>query len=181
MKKVVAVDVDLTVVNSAKEWARWYFNLTGHDLGEISSENNDIETLMKNHNDPMEFWRKPDLYDNMEPIPESVVFLDKIVELGIDVVFVSACYPSHENSKRLFLKRNFKFEHGFISTSDKHFVRCDYFIDDYKKYCRQMVGKAKVFQIVSDINSSSDGEFPYVGWEEIYEAIKEDFKEDFKE
>lgn len=175
MSKIVAVDVDLTVVDSVTPWKAWYTKLTGHDLGNLTSENNDMETMMKNHSDPMKFWRQEDLYDELSPIQESVKALKKINDMGYKIIFVSACQPEHEYSKRMFLGRNFPFMAGFVSTGDKQYVTCDYFIDDYKKYCRQMMGKAKVFHIKTEINSSSNGEFPYVDWEEIVEMIEEDF------
>lgn len=175
MKKILAIDVDLTVVDSLSFWKNWYTKITGHDLGEVSSENNDVETFMKYHDDPLEFWRKADLYDDMMPLTEATKYVKKLKELGLEIIFVSSCYPEHERSKRFFLQRNFPYMDGFISTSDKNYVKCDYFVDDYEKYCRQMLGKAMVFQIKTELNSPSKGEFPYVEWWEIYEYIREDF------
>lgn len=172
MAKIIAIDVDLTVVDSVSPWKQWYTNLTGHDLGEITSDSNDLETLMKNHNDPLQFWRKPDLYDSMEPIKEAVLYIGLLKDLGFTIIFVSACMPEHEQSKRFFLQRNFPYMDGFISTGDKSFIRCDYFVDDYKKYCRQMLPHADVFHIKTEINSACD-EFPYVDWYQIYNSIKE--------
>jgi len=173
MNKVLAIDVDLTVVDAVTPWKEWYQSLTGHELGDLSSENNDLETLMKQHSDPLEFWRKADLYDNLSAYPESIQYITKLKEeFDLDIVFVSACFPEHERSKRMFLQRNFKFDFGFISTSDKNFVRCDYFVDDYKLYCRQLKKYSQVYQIISPLNSSSDGEFPYLDWEGIYNCIK---------
>ena len=171
MNKILAIDVDLTVVDTVTPWKEWYTNLTGHELGEITSDSNDLETLMKNHNDPLQFWRKPDLYDNLKPLDDALEYIPKLKDLGLDIVFVSACMSEHEQSKRFFLQRNFPYMDGFISTGDKSFVRCDYFVDDYKKYCRQMMKHATVFHIKTDLNTQSD-EFPYVNWEEIYEMIK---------
>jgi 5'(3')-deoxyribonucleotidase len=140
-------------------------------LGEITSDSNDLETLMKNHNDPLQFWRKPDLYDNLKPLDDALIYIPKLKELGLEIIFVSACMPEHEQSKRFFLQRNFPFMGGFISTGDKSFVRCDYFVDDYKKYCRQMKDHAHVFHIKTELNTPSE-EFPYVTWEEIYNRIR---------
>ena len=175
---IIAIDVDLTVVDTVTPWKEWYTKLTGHDLGEITSENNDLETLMKQHNDPLKFWRKPDLYDDLKPIPEAELYIHELKKLDTEIVFVSACMPEHEESKRMFLRRNFKFQHGFVSTSDKQYVKCDYFIDDYKKYCEMMIGNSKVFQIKTSLNSPDiEGRFPYVDWEEIYEHIKLDLEQ----
>jgi 5'(3')-deoxyribonucleotidase len=172
MNKILAVDVDLTVVDTVTPWKQWYTKLTGHDLGEISSENNDLENMMKRHADPLVFWKDPKLYDELPPIPEAVEYLGKLNELGIDIIFVSACFPEHEQSKRMFVDRSFPYNKGFISTADKSYVRCDYFVDDYKKYCKQMGELAIVFHIKTELNSPSE-EFPYVTWKEIYEMIKD--------
>ena len=178
---VIAVDVDLTVVDSVTPWKAWYTKLTGHDLGEVTSENNNLEEMMKNHNDPMQFWRQPDLYDNLQPIKEAVRALKKLHNMGYKIIFVSACQPEHEVSKRMFLGRNFPYHDGFISTGDKKHVACDYFIDDYKKYCRQQNDRATVFQIKTELNSSSNGEFAYVDWEEIVEIMEEEFSKGYNE
>lgn len=171
MPKILAIDVDLTVVDTVSPWKIWYTNLTGHDIGEITSDSNDLETLMKNHNDPLQFWRKPDLYDNLTALDDALKYIPMLKELGLEIIFVSACIPEHEQSKRFFLQRNFPFMDGFISTGDKSYVRCDYFVDDYKKYCRQMLKQAHVYHIKTELNTPSD-EFPYVNWKEIYEDIK---------
>ena len=173
MKKILAVDVDLTVVDAVTPWRIWYKNLTGHDIGEVTAENNDLESLMHQHHDPLSYWRSNTLYDNLEPFPEAVKALESLSE-HVDIIFVSACFPEHEQSKRLFLKRNFPFMKGFISTHDKQYSKCDYFVDDYKKYCNQLheVG-VKVYQIKTALNSPSDL-FPYLTWEEIEQDIIKD-------
>ena len=176
MRKIIGVDVDLTVVDVVTEWVKWYKDITGHELNEISRENNNIQDIMTQHDDPMKYWRKEDLYDNASPYPEAIKYLTKLSK-DFDIIFISACLPEHETSKKHFLKRNFKFMKGFISTENKNFVRCDYFIDDNKKYCRQLLPYAKVFQIKSFLNSCSN-EFPYLTWEEIYNSISSDKNSD---
>jgi len=174
MEKIIAIDVDLTVVDTVSPWKDWYHKLTGHDIGEISSENNDLETLMKRHDDPLKFWRDPKLYDDLMALEPALYFIEKIHDLGVKVVFVSACMPEHESSKKFFLRRNFPYMEGFISTADKRFVKCDYFVDDYRRYCDEMYEEGvNVFQIKTSLNSPSD-KYPYCTWDVIYEMIKED-------
>ncbi len=177
IRKILAVDVDLTVVDAVTPWVGWYKNLTGEDLGDISSENNNLEEMMHAHHDPLEFWKKKDLYDNLEPFSSAVLYL-KALSKYVDIIFVSACKPEHEQSKKFFLKRNFPYMKGFISTHEKHFIKCDYFVDDYKKYIREVSETgAKCYQIKSQLNSSSDGEFPYMEWHEIYKDITGDMED----
>lgn len=170
-RKIIGVDVDLTVVNPVPGWLSWYKSLTGHELTSLQEFN--LEHLMTEHHDPMEFWKNPKLYDDLIPIENSVESLKKIKELGYDIVFVSHCYPEHFNSKKLFLKRNFPFADGFVDTADKRFVQCDIFIDDYKKYLRQVKeynSNCWCIQIESQLNSK--GEFLYGNWNDILKAIE---------
>lgn len=138
MRKVIGVDVDLTVVDTLHPWIGWYYKLTGHNVEEeMKSYEYGIEELMHNHNDPMAFWKKSDLYDDLQPIvgsKEALFHLSK----HFDIVFVSASFPEHTMSKEFFLKRHFPFMKGFVSTRQKGFVKCDYFIDDYTKYLNQV-------------------------------------------
>jgi len=171
--KIIGVDVDLTVVDTVSPWTEWYFKLTGHDIGEITSENNDIENLMHNHSDPLLFWKDPKLYDELCPIYGAVETLQKLKDEGYEILFISSCFPEHETSKRLFLRRWFNFDHGFVSTSDKQYIKCDFFIDDFKKYCKLVSEKqpeCKVFQINSGINNKSDFEFG--NWDDFYDFVQ---------
>lgn len=174
--KVIGIDVDLTVVNPVPSWLEWYKSKTGHDLNdEITDQESNLETLMHRHHDPLSFWRDPNLYDELEPIENSVESITKLYDAGYKIVFISSCFPEHHNSKKLFLKRNFNFPHGFINSGDKGYVRPDIFIDDYKKYLR-LVREGNpdcdCIQIQSPINSESiDGEFPYLTWDGIVKRI----------
>jgi len=175
-KLKVLVDVDLTLVDSKKHWLDWYFNLTGHDISnEISKDSHNIEELMHNHYDPYAFWKKPNLYDDMIPFTSSVEVLTYLHNRGCEIIFCSACFPEHENSKKMFLQRNYKFPFKFVSTKDKGAVRCDYAIDDYKKYLDDIQEgnpDAKMFHIKTDINS--EGKYEYVDWYDIKKIIAKD-------
>lgn len=169
---IIGVDVDLTVVESVDPWRAWYEKLTGHDLGEITDVNNDLQSLMHKHSDPLAFWKQKDLYDDMEAFQHAINTLSLMHEKGAIIIFVSSCFPEHESSKRMFLQRNFPFMEGFISTSDKQFVKMDYFIDDYKKNLRavkEFQPECGCFHIQSKINSK--GEFPYGDWTTFFEFI----------
>ena len=58
--------IDLTVVDTLNPWLEWYRYKTGHNLtlkGEDHGMN--VQKLMINHSVPLDFWRKSDLYDNL--------------------------------------------------------------------------------------------------------------------
>jgi 5'(3')-deoxyribonucleotidase len=172
--KIIGVDVDLTVVDVLTEWIDWYKNLTGHDISEeIKNVSYNVEDLMKKHFDPLSFWRKPDLYDNLEPIPEAVKYLKLLKQKGFKIVFASSCFPEHETSKKLFLKRNFPVD-GFLSTSDKQFVTCNYFIDDYDKYLNKINefnSNIKCFRIDSLLNKDKPTKWNNGTWEDFYNFV----------
>lgn len=138
MRKIIGIDVDLTVVDALTPWVEWYKDLTGHDISEEMLElDYGLEELMHQHASPLDFWKKSDLYDNLEPISSSKVNIDILSE-HFDIIFISACFPEHAQSKEYFLKRNFPYLKGFINTQSKGFVRCDYYVDDYGKYLKQV-------------------------------------------
>ncbi len=171
--KIIGVDVDLTVVDSVTPWKKWYLDLTGHDLGEITSVNSNIQDMMHQHSDPLSFWKNP-IYDNLEAFQDAIEVLTVLNAEGYRIVFISACFPEHTESKRMFLRRNFNFEHGFIATHDKQYCRVDFFIDDYMKYCK-LVKDANpgctVFQHKTAINET--GDHPYGTWDDFYRLIQE--------
>ena len=168
------VDVDDTVAPSMREWVKWYFELTGHELTDdlrTNGKTNDILDLMHKDSDPMRFWRQPDLYKSMEPRAGSVETLKELSEY-YDIIFCSATMAEHMYSKEMFLMKHFGFHKGFVSTRTKGLVKADVFIDDYKKYLRDV----KEYQPDCDCiqiktKLSNKGEFPLLDWWEIKDRL----------
>ncbi len=173
-RKVILVDVDVTVVDTATSWADWYTTLTNHDIFEdLKGYSKNICDIMHSHHDPMEYWRKHDLYDTLEPFPNSVAVLTRLSE-RFDIVFVSHCQPEHQRSKEYFLKRFFKFDYGFVSTGQKELVYCDYAIDDYHRYLQNIMKKQPdvtpiMHKTMLNVN---DEEFVRMDWIEIEEFME---------
>lgn len=137
-KKILAVDVDLTVVDTLTPWVNWFRSKTGIVLGSNHMNQYDIVPVMKKlcadvgiHGfDPFDFWKSPNLYDNMLPLRDSQSSLAYMTSANnIELVFVSHCVPEHESSKRLFLSKFFG-KHLFVSAKDKWLVNYDGIIDD---------------------------------------------------
>lgn len=91
--------------------------------------------------DPMDWWRNPDLYAKMTPLPGAVEFLTNLKAAlkekfeDVELVAVSKCEPEHERSKRQFINHHFpNMFAGFISTDEKHMLAGDCLIDDNPKY-----------------------------------------------
>lgn len=92
-------------------------------------------------NDPMDWWRRPDLYAKMNPLPGAFEFLVNLKKLlledfdNVEFIAVSKCEPEHERSKRQFVYDKFPgIFNGFVSTDEKHLLAGDVLIDDNPKY-----------------------------------------------
>jgi 5'(3')-deoxyribonucleotidase len=173
-KPILAVDVDLTVVDTITHWLTWYKQITGHCIeNDIFGQHYDIEKIMSMHLSPRDYWKLPDLYDKLEPIEGSVNALTKLSE-KYDIIFVSACFPEHEMSKKYFIQRNFPFYKGFISTNKKGYVMCDVFIDDYSKYLKQVQDlnpECLCIMHKSPLNQNLESDFPVMSWDEILKKL----------
>ena len=59
--------------------------------------------------DPMDWWRRPDLYAKMNPLPGAFEFLVNLKKIlledfdNVEFIAVSKCEPEHERSKRQFV------------------------------------------------------------------------------
>jgi 5'(3')-deoxyribonucleotidase len=134
----LAVDVDLTVVDTLTPWMEWFKQYTDEPVkNEDKAYNLDPEMRVilaragRSDVDPVAYWKKPDLYDNLDPIPGAVENLKYISDnYNVAVVFASTCFPEHTASKERLIKRCFPFADGFIATHDKHFIGYDALIDD---------------------------------------------------
>lgn len=91
--------------------------------------------------DPMDWWRRPDLYAKMNPLPGAYEFLVNLKKIllesfdNVEFVAVTKCEPEHERSKRQFIYDKFPgVFSGFVSTDEKHLLAGDVLIDDNPKY-----------------------------------------------
>jgi 5'(3')-deoxyribonucleotidase len=135
-QKVIAVDVDLTVVDTLTPWMNWFYARTGEHIKnedgayDLVPEMNEIIQRKGLSFDPFDFWRIGDLYDELVPIPFSMLALASLSQAGHAILFVSSCVPEHTASKQAFLNKWFPYHNGFIATKDKHFVDYDVLVDD---------------------------------------------------
>lgn len=185
MRKVLAVDVDITLVDTDIAWMRWLDKLTGRDLAYTYGVDNlpyDVSKLyepyLMNKTDAMDFWRQEDLYDSMLPQHGSVESLKLLSKWGWDILFVSQIKGNHSKSKFYFLKKYFPFMAGAIWTKEKHYVRCDAIIDDRNKVLQKMPENVKCLKYWSRYDQEVDLTRPhsyFPGWhspEEIQEVLE---------
>lgn len=134
----LAIDVDLTVVDTLNPWFDWFKQQTGLEFNMGHRYQYDCAPIMRQmcvdnkiDIDPYAFWYQKDLYDNIHPLEDAAHFINTIGSNVFDIIWVSRCEPEHERSKRLFLKQWFDSNIPFISTARKDLVTYDILIDDH--------------------------------------------------
>lgn len=95
-KRLIGVDVDGVVVGT--------INL--------------YKEASKHLDDPLDFWRSEDLYDNLEPMEGAVEKLEQLSKY-FGIVFISRLKGQHHKGKVYFLKKYFPFMEAFVGTHEK--------------------------------------------------------------
>jgi len=95
-KRLIGVDVDGVVVDT--------INL--------------YKEASKHLDDPLDFWRSEDLYDNLQPMEGAVEKLEQLSKY-FGIVFISRLKGQHHKSKYYFLERYFPFMTEFMGTHGK--------------------------------------------------------------
>lgn len=141
-QKIIAVDVDGTVVDSGSHFSLWMTRQSWfRDKFADPSEALDyawtkytpwegIDLSPEHVQLAKDWWKRENLYDVMSPIHGVVESLEELHELGHKIIFASHCEGHHGKSKVNFLKKYFPFMSGFLATRQKQFVRCDVLVDD---------------------------------------------------
>jgi hypothetical protein len=142
---IAIIDVDLTVVNSPKYWLHWLNSMAGtsYEIEEIGYAYNigkHFEELLKPYRvHPSDFWRQSGAYDLMKPIEGTLEGLERIKDLGYDIVFTTFNKGFNSKSKHNFLRRNFgSVMDGYVVTKEKHFISSgtgrDIIVDDRNEF-----------------------------------------------
>lgn len=154
MRKVIGVDVDLTVVDTGRAWMEWLDALTGRsfskDLWKATNLPYDLSKLygpwLEDRGDAFDFWRQENLYDSLQPDALAQETLSSLSKHGWDVVFVSTVKGHHGKSKYYWLKKHFPFMAGALWTKEKHYVACDAMLDDRNKVLNKMPTHVQCFR-----------------------------------
>ena len=136
----LGVDVDLTVVDTGREWynfLRGVSEIQVPEYEEFLALNTvapyDMTNVFKDmdYQKCLSYWRDEFLYDNLEPLKDAVQVLEDLkISKGCEIVFVSTIKGNHHKSKYYFLKKNFPFLDGFIATKEKKYAKIDIMVDD---------------------------------------------------
>lgn len=93
--------------------------LIGVDVDGVLVDTHSLYKEASKHlEDPLDFWRSEDLYDNLQPMPYAVEKLEQLSKY-FDIVFISRLKGNHHKSKVMFTKKWFPFQVGFIGTHEK--------------------------------------------------------------
>lgn len=165
MRNTIIVDVDQTVVNTAKTWFYWLLERSKKagklleerrdglrymtNLDDISSSyqfrfNYDMGVYFPEVNNPHDFWEMSTLYDDLVPMESAVKTLSMLNDMGYSIIFVSYCKDGHYGSKRKFINKYFPFHRGFVATKDKHLVSGDIIIDDRLEFVMNQPCKRRI-------------------------------------
>lgn len=136
----LGVDVDLTVVDTGREWFNFLkqnSSIVVPDYEEYLSINKEVSYNLADIFTDMDFqkcvdyWRNENLYDNLKPLKDVVQVLEDLkFSKGYEIVFVSTIKGNHHKSKYYFCERNFPFLDGFVATKEKKYAKVDMMVDD---------------------------------------------------
>lgn len=183
MRKVLGVDVDLTVVDTGSEWLKWLDRLTGKNFHKLREGNKGClpydlsklyEPFLEDKVDAFDFWRNPHLYDNLQPLENAVEVLGRLSKGGWDIVFVSTVKGFHGKSKYYWLKKHFPFMAGALWTKEKHYARVDAMVDDRNKVLTKMPSDVTCIRMASPYDQDVQMTRPaheVAGWNEIEEIL----------
>lgn len=183
-KPIIGVDVDLTIIDIDLAWIEYvgkklFPNNYGEAFARVSfykKQYEDIpyniadvfkEELEKNPIDLYDFWRSETLYNELEPIEDSVKVLKKLSK-DYRIVFCSAHKGWHAKSKYYFLNRWFPFHSGVILTQEKHMC-CkgwDVYIDDRVDILNKCKDENENLLVINYSTPYEQKEFP--DWEMRY-------------
>ena len=161
----ILIDIDGTVVDSFKKWDLYCLERYNKTWKEIHKLNSLDES---SHFEYLDFWKTPDLYDDLKPYEYCRSTIKKLSEKH-QIIFISFCMHEHKKSKKEFLEKYFEsenIEYVFIDTKYKHLISADYIIDDYYEYLNncQQAGMIPI-QFRNDYNKQKFDN--YLNWNEI--------------
>lgn len=133
-KRLIGVDVDLTVCPSDQGWWSWLRKQGQqmYNLGDYEPVPYNLGQLFPQVEDPHQYWREVD-YSQFKPIQGSVEALEKLSQY-FGIVFISRIKGNHTKSKYYWLKEHFPFMTEYVATHGKWVMNksVECMIDDRK-------------------------------------------------
>lgn len=119
MRRLLGIDVDLTVVATDQGWLDWLLS-SGHVVWggkNLKTKPYNLSELCPTHPDPYQYWRELD-YSQFKPIKGSVEALQALSKY-FGIVFISRIKGNHTKSKYYWLKEHFPFMTEYVATHGK--------------------------------------------------------------
>jgi 5'(3')-deoxyribonucleotidase len=172
---LVISDVDDTLANFVPRWierfnSEWHQDLT---LDQITDW--DIGQFLKNSEYKKYLYgylEDPSLYDNVEPIKDSLWGINKLRKMGHRVIFVTSTPSGQIGRKYIWLKDN-----GFITSKedyyeahDKSVFRGEWIIDDRFSTVSVFRGKGILFE--RNWNKKEQWNLKAKNWKQVINIIK---------
>lgn len=145
MNKILALDIDETVVSMWPLWKYWCEESFG--VSPCYSDTIDYNLCNVFGEKAIEFWSDKDLYYNVPPMKNSVETLERMKKLGWQIGFVSYTKKGHFESKCDWVNKWFPFRDFIHCTKEKGFTRCTHFADDRNKYLNQQPEGVKLIKM----------------------------------
>jgi len=163
---IIGVDVDQTIVPSCTLWGDWVAEKFGFDVDKLHFNHDVIKDIH------LEWWKDKYLYDDMEPYPDAVLYLNKLAK-DHKIWFITKCFDEHIDTKLQFVHKYFKADRFFntgFNKADSFDGVIHYMIDD--RPCILSEFKiTKCFRVDTTVEPITD-EFKLLSWKDIYNKIR---------
>ncbi|QZI90096.1 hypothetical protein MYOV057v1_p0181 [Vibrio phage 184E37.1] len=194
IKKTIGVDVDCTITDICHKWVDFCCASPNYSNFEEDRYYRDVENENVDYNitnyfeiadgvDFLEFWKDPNLYNDVECYQEAVDTIKALYYTGWKVIFISYCNEcgSHAQSKADMLRSCFSFIHPdhfhFVQTKSKGVLReaLGAFADDRCSFINQMKGDVLCFKVktpyTQDAEILYDNVIEVDGWKDIGKVL----------
>lgn len=169
--RIIAIDIDLTIVPSDKGWFEWLKNSSKvfyeesfyHDLlmKKVEYYLPSYFELYEGVN-PMDYWAENRTYPSLPLLSDAYRVIKNLYQAGYEIVFVSFCMDckTQFENKLKFLQKRFDFlmpdDLTFIPAKKKHYIRCDYIIDDRNLFLKNQPEDVKLIKMETPYTQCSD-------------------------
>jgi 5'(3')-deoxyribonucleotidase len=149
----VGIDIDQTIVDTETLWTAWL-----------------LENPSKTIDD---FFRREHLYDNINVSSAIITHIRRLSEIA-EVIFISACWEEHIESKKQMLNRAFGsfMKINLVVSKTKYEIPVDYMVDDREKVLDNM--PKNTLCLKANLPGVKSDKYPVLSWEEIYNTIEKD-------
>ena len=170
MDKILALDIDETVVQMWPMWRDWCIQSYGWESPWPVPFDYNLCSIFGDK--AIDFWSDKDLYYNVKPMNNCVEVLEKMKAQGWAIGFVSYTKKGHFESKCDWVNKWVPFRDFIHCTKEKGFTRCTHFMDDRNKYLNQQPDGVTLIKMQTPLSQEEQlmkSHFIVDGWFEFEE------------